>query len=269
MAAASHVRGTAECWDAGWVEMARQKRADAVKEGAMLQLTQAIEIKNKVRGLYKPGYKSSNKVYADRGKNPSEYLSDDEFNEIHKKEMLRVAISQQDQVMQDKFKKRNTNAPLSLANRGPLVAPRPYDQGKLDLKACAVASPAGNCDEMAVISVVLAIDEFNMDRACVFIGSIGAPGDHVFCVVCEKPSPPAATKVEALAAGGIIIDPWLNTACETEKYMAATAIKLGEWEGKGKRISWGGKDGKNPGWYAPGGDYAATFKTAPLSFKPA
>lgn len=233
----------------------------------MVLLADAELVKDRVRSMYAQGYKSSNKVYANRQLAKDQYLSTAEFDELHRKEMLRGAVSQIDQTNKDRYSKRATNSVLSGNNRGALVSPQAYDQGKVDLKNCNLGIQAGNCDEMTCIAAVLMIDDYQQDRGRVFVGRITSPGDHQFLVVCNADTPPAATSVSDMAAGGLVIDPWLNTACATENYPAAVARKLGEWDGKGKRISWGGPGGNQPGWYAPGGDYTTAFLTAPLSFE--
>jgi hypothetical protein len=233
--------------------------------GAMILLVGATLVKDRVRSMYAQGFKSSNKVYANRQLATDQFLSDAEFNDLHKKEMLRGAISQIDQTTQDRYRKRAGNAESSRNNRGNLVSNQAYDQGKVDLERLNNGIHAGNCDEMACVAAVLVIDDYQQVRQSVFIGKISSPGDHQFLVACENPVAPKVTSVAALAVGGIVIDPWLNIACATEDYAAAATKKLGDWDGKGKRVSWRGADGKVPGWYAPGGDYTTHMWTAPSS----
>jgi hypothetical protein len=126
---------------------------------------------------------------------------------------------------------------------------------------------------MGWVAGYLCIDDYHLARNKAYMGHITGTGDHAFCLIAVTGVPsPAWTTAGQMTQGShggslcFVIDPWLNVACEACDYADLSAAKLRKWQSDGKRVSWNG--GLGPGWYAPGGTYAAAFQTAPLAFLP-
>ena len=108
------------------------------------------------------------------------------------------------------------------------------------------------------------------------MGEVQPPGDHAFCLL-GVPSKPVVIEYNTvrdftkskLAKKTYIVDPWLNTVCWASRYLEHANMRLQKWQQDCKRISWKGKDGKDPGYHPPLGDYADVFADhAPLKFIP-
>jgi hypothetical protein len=226
-----------------------------------MKLNDAVAVRDSVRAYYAQGKKSGNKVYADR-----DFIADADWAAYSQRASVRM-------LAQRKAGNRNDNQALSAQHR-----PAPPNNQTLLSWARAVWNggakdvfASGNCGEMATVAGALCVDRHGVNPGDVFYAQIGAPSDHVFCLVDARPALPAWGTVTAMgvntgaaASGALVIDPWMNIACAAEDYWKEAQKKLREWGQDGKRIAWDGP--KGGGWYNPDGAYLLAFARGPLEY---
>jgi hypothetical protein len=231
------------------------------------------QVMDEVRDFYKSGRKSSNKLFASSDfTSVATITNDPDWGEAFQRMTVSIAVdalSAGDATKARRIATRNTNAPISLAQR-----PRGRAAGEtwhqFAHRIYAGGKKSGNCAEMAAIAGFIML---NLGRSYdqVFLGSINPPGDHMFCAVSLysiKPMwPRANTMVGGIQSSNTwIIDPWLHVCCEAEDYWENAGQKVVNWGRDGKRIFWDGGS-LGAGWYRPDGEYSVKFGEAPLSWE--
>ena len=202
----------------------------------------AEKTKKRVRDFFKQGHKSSNKNY----------------HNINK-------------VGEEKAEKRRVNSVHSLVHIGKLPnEDNPYTFAE-NITKMPDHHHSGNCKHMTALAGYYLIKYELIDPDLIYIGQLGKPGDHIFCLVSteymdeqmEFPSVLDFANAE-LAPSWIIVDPWLNVACRANEYVTKVDEKLNKWTADGKRILWDGGKNDIPSWYVPSGEYREALVNAPL-----
>ena len=213
-----------------------------------MNLGNANFIMQRVREAYKSGYKSNNKAY-------STTANADLVDELD------VEVSA---LGNPKFQKRYDDMVRDIDRPNYQVSP--FETGRMIWTSQAPNYfERGNCLEMAMASIFLAVNDYNADAAKTYYVAITPPGDHAFCLIGASPN---WASVSAMSGTGIVIDPWLNICCLADDYSQRATEKLGKWHRNGKRIAVY-DDQDNLWWADTAGTYRANFLTAPLSNIPA
>lgn len=122
----------------------------------------------------------------------------------------------------------------------------------------------GNCTEMAYAAAYLARC---YGTGVPWIGCIGKPGDHVFCILGTATAP-NFTRVQDMFLdyrGAWVIDPWANTCCLLRDYAQQFIQRMNKWTAEGKRI-W---DYDKESWVTPSSPaYLNGFLSGPLRYRP-
>jgi hypothetical protein len=229
--------------------------------GAGMLVETGQTIKTSVREFFAQGHKSTNKEYDLDG--PSVELRSPGW----------------EQKYQQRAEKRYTEGDLSAVHRLSFEGLKSYYELAEKLLKMPVSDRSGNCMEMAALSNYEAINDHNTGRFLCYLCFITAPGDHAFALISEHPIMDRRAMGYAsvlkftqspFARSWLVIDPWLNTVCTADSYLATGGQKLEEWTAKGKRIAWvHGSQGA--GFYPPGGsngEYKQKFAIAPLAIAP-
>ena len=215
---------------------------------------QGKEIMKQVRELFAAGHKSNNKQYYVDLDGIEEPDLANRFNNIQLK----------------KISKRKLNSAESDNYRTPYVPCR-YDDALAILKIPR-DHRSGNCDEMSSMSAFYAHRDYMVAKDRLYIADIGAPADHVFCVVTDAGGAGGDVQFDtvtaftrsAAAMDWVIIDPWLHVCCRGRDYLIKGNEQLGKWGRGGKRVSWAhGSQGS--GWYPPHGEYKDEFAKGPVT----
>jgi hypothetical protein len=232
-------------------------------------ILKARAIMNTVRAFYAGhGPKSNNKVYMESNK---DMITNEEFEGMR----WRLMVS-----MSAKAKMRNRHSTVSDRFRWDWSSRSEdthYKRGEAIWRAGASGAViSGNCMEMAFVSAYLAIKDYNVSPRAVWFVSIGAPGDHAFCLVGPSSKPAWRTvkdmetvSVESVTA--VVIDPWLHVASLVMSYPTFAQQTLKKWHTAGKRVFWSGADydgseaSAREGWYDPDGTYARSFLVSPVT----
>lgn len=216
----------------------------------MLTLNDCQEINSAVRSLFKSGPKSSNKIYLPNSENLPGCLQISE-------ERTKGAIAS---IELPKHAKRLEDRSAAQKMRIKNLAPGMAGAAQL-LDAREARQLAGNCGEMAILAAGLASEQD--PSAQVWKCSLGEfdnqghKHDHVFCLI--QPSmkellaagvkgmdlvylPGRVSDLDAVARNlqFLIIDPWLNVACQANDYLTQVKAKLVKWDQAQKRILFGG-----------------------------
>lgn len=216
-------------------------------------------ILNEVRAFYAAGKKSGNKVYTS-----ANFVSDADWAAHSRQWSVRIMAG-------NLFRNRNKNQAISDAHRPAWPAGMTrlaWAQGIYNGGARAEFT-SGNCAEMASVAAMLAFQpQYGYQRAWSRVATVGAPGDHAFCILSmtvPRWARPSAMIGAAGASGAYVIDPWMNIACSAEEYWGLVLLKVQKWAREGKRIWWHGPQGR--GWYIPTGPYALAFANAPITYE--
>jgi hypothetical protein len=192
----------------------------------MVEKALAEELLSNVRELFAKGYKSSNKFYTDD---------------------LKKITEQQNG---SKQQKRNVNAleaeSIIAIYRSECQPKTTFEAGEYVLKdECR----AGNCGEMAVVAIHLAIKrKLLSDNEDAFLWTLSAKGgffqegfSHSVAFLGQHTDDDKWI--------GWMVDPWCNICCAPEVWPTETKSKLEQWGKDGKRIMIPGKHFAGPKYY--------------------
>lgn len=233
-----------------------------------MDIGQAAMLNKVVRAFFATGAKSGNKIYVSSSK---DFVTTVEASKVNTATIQDLFDVKQPSFLVRMFSakarlakiaKRANDGQLSMANRDQTKYKSDYEMGESVYKSTNQNFAAGNCGEMAAVSAYIAISQGLAQASEVYIGTIGAPGDHVFCAIGPQPS---GASVGTMTGSAVIVDPWLNTCCTAGEYFFDAQDKLKKWHRDGKRVLGTGPSGQL-GWADPGGTYATTFVTAPLTY---
>jgi len=217
----------------------------------MPDLVMGDRIRERVREFFKKGHKSGNKLYA--------INTDGSFDPVQWQALHVKALARYNHAMDSDRLRLPGMAYYALAQA---------------LIRVPITDRAGNCGEQAALSAWYALKTEFIRRDLIYIATITNPGDHVFCLVTDRPiaNPPQAyASVRAFCGANdapnyLVIDPWLNTSSAGDQYLLRAGQKLEEWQQDGKRVGWAhGRQGN--GWYPPAGEYKHLFAFAPVSIQ--
>lgn len=235
----------------------------------VISILQCGDINKLVRVIFTPGGKSNNKLYAPAGTTHDVLLGNDFFTED-------FDIPAQD----DRFRKRMAQRQQSDVNRVSEEQIRLNRLKGLDLAEALIGrhgggdsgALSGNCYEMALVAAKLVHARFPDVKS--YICSVRPPADHAFCLLAPAAIRETPDSIHdmchaklAQSTTWIVIDPWLNTACNAGTYQLNARDRLEKWTARLKRIAWSGADQNQPGWYPPTGSYSTALMTAPLKLK--
>lgn len=210
----------------------------------MLTLEHCIDIKDVVRDSFKRGHKSSNKVYVPRSHELQGRLT------VQKAREQGIFDNLIDAKHRRRFEHRKVAGdakpvPLSMTGAVQLLEDR------------FAGTIAGNCGAMAIMALGFVAEE-DPGSATFYCGGAIKGYDHAFCMAIPNehdlqlrnvskarfPSrnvnPSNVNKMKSIHPERMIkiIDPWLNIACEAEKYPENIERQLEKWDGANKRILW-------------------------------
>jgi hypothetical protein len=238
----------------------------------MMTLDEAHAIMREARSKF--GRKTLNKVYgvASQEESPAMIAYDDLAAATNANRAFQSAVDptsalhQQLQKAIDRNTTREDSRAKKLRDTHPVDILPPYMRGEIMCQRADTENMVGNCAEQACVAVYLVLRKD--PQAGVWFVTIAAPGDHAFVVVgpATEPAWPTVAGMTTAADTDLVIDPWLNLACQAKTYPTCAADKLRKWLAESKRIYWKGNDGKTEGWYQPGGDYAARFQDSKLEY---
>lgn len=186
----------------------------------------AVEIKkihDAVRAYFKGAIKSGNKVF-DVKQATAKFSAGDEKSWEKRLDRMMLRNQNSDKADQAIALLRQK---LSSANYSPL------QYGEFVMRQ-RKADTVGNCEEMAKAAASLVTAAIGT----AWIGMIGPPGDHAFCLVNHgRDVKPDFVKLFQFASSDSwIIDPWANVCCPIKNYPQNFTIKMKKWKSEFKFI---------------------------------
>jgi hypothetical protein len=241
-----------------------------------MNLTDATKIMKAARQVF--SYKSNNKMFATtRMTDPSPVGKKDMGQVTADMESVHARLTEEGQLeqAQELQKRINRNKKVLDGKTKKLSKKNPGDgapaaRGRTMVKRSKQGrEQVGNCGDQVDSAIYLAVKDFKVPIQQLWRVDIDDPGDHVFCVWAPqgKPTWASVAEMKNVTTGAIVIDPWMNFACNDVEYEAQATAKLKQWLAIGKRICWDGKDGETPGWYEPGVDYTKVFLECELLYQ--
>jgi hypothetical protein len=185
---------------------------------------QARETWDTVHKFYKRGIKSSNKTYVRSGPDM-----------IYSEEVL------------EKHKRRKDNAELSLARRqnfggqlAEVAGASLYNSG----------NTAGNCGEMALVAMFVAVNYHHVQRAEVVHVTAKNTNHKAYSFKGEITLDFGHSWIEIGPTLGVtwVVDPWADLWCRKDQFPQMMAVQLQKWTDQGKRLSVSWKDTSMNGW---------------------